>query len=126
MSIDTLTQRVFISPELVILLSIEEDLVDVIVIKVVNVAYMRRLKDGDWLLLLLLVLMLLQLVCFLILIKVCFGLNYRRCEVLLERRAIMLQGLILTQNAVTHCKRSRCNISNRTTSCCNRSCNSES
>ena len=62
MTIDTLTQRILISAEFVILLSIKEYLVDVIVIEVVYVANVRCLNDCDRLLLLLL-LMLLHLIC---------------------------------------------------------------
>jgi len=54
MTIDTLAQRVLISTKLIILLSVQEYLIDVIVIKVVDVANMRSLDNGDWLLLLLL------------------------------------------------------------------------
>ena len=65
MTIDTITQRVLIIPELVILLAVEEDLIDVIVVIVIDVANMWSLNNSDWLLLLL---MLLHLSCFLILV----------------------------------------------------------
>ena len=54
MTIDTLAKGVLISTKLIILLSVQEYLIDVIVIKVVDVANMRSLDNGDWLLLLLL------------------------------------------------------------------------
>ena len=78
---------------MLILLTIQEDLVDVIVVVIIYVAYVRGLDYSDWLLLLRLLVISPQ---------VCFGLNDRRCVVLLERRSILLKGLILAQDAVTH------------------------
>jgi hypothetical protein len=78
---------------MLILLTIQEDLVDVIVVVVIYVAYVRGLDYSDWLLLLRLLVSSPQ---------VCFGLNDGRCVVLLERRSILLKGLILAQDTVTH------------------------
>ncbi len=72
---------------MLILLTIEEDLVDVIIVVVIYVAYVRGLDYGDWLLLLLLLVSSPQ---------VCLRLNDGRCVVLLERGSILLKGLILT------------------------------
>jgi hypothetical protein len=59
---------------MLILLTIQEDLVDVIVVVIIYVAYVRGLDYSDWLLLLRLLVISPQ---------VCFGLNDRRCVVLL-------------------------------------------
>ena len=95
-----------------ILLTIEEDLIYVIVVVVIYVAYLRGLDYSDWLLLLLLRLRLLFSSP-----QVCLRLNDGRCVVLLERRSILLKGLILTQDAMTHRKRANCHVANGATSC---------
>jgi hypothetical protein len=77
---------------MLILLTIEEDLVDVIVVVVIYVAYVRGLYYSYWLLLRL-------LVCG---PQVCLRLNGGRCVILLERRSILLEGLVLAQDAMTH------------------------
>jgi hypothetical protein len=77
---------------MLILLTIEEDLVDVIVVVVIYVAYVRGLYYSDWLLLRL-------LVCG---PQVCLRLNDGRCVILLERWSILLEGLVLAQDAMTH------------------------
>lgn len=79
---------------MLILLTIEEDLVDVIVVVVINVAYMGGLDYSDRLLLLLRLLVSGP--------QLCLRLNDRRGVVLLERRSILLKGLILAQDAMTH------------------------
>lgn len=79
---------------MLILLTIEEDLVDVIVVVVINVAYVGGLDYSDRLLLLLRLLVSGP--------QLCLRLNDRRGVVLLERRSILLKGLILAQDAMTH------------------------
>ena len=98
---------------MLILLTIKEDLVDIIVVVVIYVAYVRGLDYSDWLLLLLLRLLVFSP-------QVCFGLNDRRCVVLLEWWSILLKGLILTQDAVTHCQRANCYVANGTSCGCGR------
>ena len=79
---------------MLILLTIEEDLVDVIVVVVIYVAYVGGLDYSDRLLLLLRLLVSGP--------QLCLRLNDRRGVVLLERRSILLKGLILAQDAMTH------------------------
>ena len=69
-----------------LLLSIQEDLLDIVIVEVINVANVRSLNNGDWLWLLLLLLLSQLRVCG----KMCLGLNYRRGMVLLERRSVLL------------------------------------
>jgi len=93
---------------MLILLTIEEDLVDVIVVVVIYVAYVRSLYYSDRLLLRL-------LVCG---PQVCLRLNNGRGVVLLERRSILLKGLVLAQDAMTHRKRANCHVAYGTSSGC--------
>ena len=97
---------------MLILLTIKEDLVDIIVVVVIYVANVRGLDYSDWLLLLL------RLMVFSS--QVCFGLNDGRCVVLLEWWSILLKGLILAQDAVTHCQRANCYVANGTSCGCGR------
>jgi hypothetical protein len=100
---------------MLILLTIEEDLVDVIVVVVIYVAYMRGLYYSDWLLLRL-------LVCG---PQVCLRLNDGRGVILLERWSILLKRLILAQDTMTHRKRTNCHVANGTSSGCGGSSHTE-